>query len=154
MNLPVVLRQKARAEFDAAFDWCERQQPGLGPEFAERVQVVFDRISATPEMHVKVYRDVRKALVRTFPYLIYYRVRADHVVVLAVFHNKRNPNIWKSRACPSSAAELPNYGVKRELTISELDGGLLNSTGLVVPGVLFDNLTERAGGKVSSPGTF
>ena len=98
MSLPVVLRHKARAEFDAAIDWYERQQLGLGFEFAKRVQAVFDRISATPEMHAKVYREVRKALVRQFPYSVYYRPRVDRVVVLAVFHNKRNPNIWKSRA--------------------------------------------------------
>lgn len=98
MNLPVVLRRKARAEFDAAIDWYEQQRPGLGTEFAERVQAVFDRISAMPEMHAKVYQEVRKALVRQFPYAVYYRVRADRVVVLAVVHNKRNPNVWKSRA--------------------------------------------------------
>jgi plasmid stabilization system protein ParE len=98
MSLPVVLRRQARAEFDAAFDWYERQRAGLGPEFAERVQAVFDRISATPEMHAKVYRDVRRALVRQFPYSVYYRLRTDRVVVLAVFHNKRDPKIWKSRA--------------------------------------------------------
>jgi toxin ParE1/3/4 len=97
MSLPVVLRQKAKAEFDNAIDWYERQQLGLGPEFAERVEAVFDRISATPDMHAMVYRDVRKGLVRRFRYSIYYRVRTDRVVVLAVFHNKRNPNIWKSR---------------------------------------------------------
>jgi len=73
-------------------------RPGWGPKFAERVQAVLDRISATPEMHAKVYREVRKALVRQFPYSVYYRLRVDRVVVLAVFHNKRNPNIWKSRA--------------------------------------------------------
>ena len=98
MSLPVVLRRKAQAEFDEALDWYERQQAGLGVEFADRVQAVFDRISATPEMYAVVYRDVRKALVRQFPYSIFYRIRADRVVVLAVFHNKRNPNIWKSRA--------------------------------------------------------
>ncbi len=98
MSLPVVLRRTARAEFDAAIDWYERQQTGLGVEFAERVQTVFDRISATPDLHAKVYREVRKALVRQFPYSIYYRIRADRVVVLAVFHNKRNPNVWKSQA--------------------------------------------------------
>jgi toxin ParE1/3/4 len=98
MSLPVVLRKKARAEFDAAINWYERQQAGLGTEFAERVQDVLDRISATPELHATVYREVRKALVRQFPYAIYYRVRADRVVVLAVFHNKRNPNVWKSRS--------------------------------------------------------
>ena len=56
--MPVVLRQKARAEFDAAFDWYERQQTGLGPEFAECVQAVFERISTTPEMHVTVYTEL------------------------------------------------------------------------------------------------
>jgi toxin ParE1/3/4 len=98
MSLPVVLRRKAQAELDEAIDWYERQQAGLGVEFADRVQAVFDQISATPEMHAIVYSDVRTALIRQFPYSVYYRIRADRVVVLAVFHNKRNPNIWKSRA--------------------------------------------------------
>jgi plasmid stabilization system protein ParE len=98
MSLPVVLRRKAQAEFDSAIDRYERQQPGLGTEFAKRVQAVFDRIATTPELHAKVYREIRKALVRRFPYAVYYRPRVDRVVVLAVFHNKRNPNVWKSRA--------------------------------------------------------
>ena len=98
MSLAVVLRRKAQAEFDEALDWYERQRAGLGVEFVDRVHAVFDRISATPEMHAVVYRDVRKALVRQFPYSVFYRIRADRVVVLTVFHNKRNPNIWKSRA--------------------------------------------------------
>jgi toxin ParE1/3/4 len=85
MSLPVVLRRKARAEFDAAFDWYKRRNAGLGSEFVESVQAVFDRISATPEMYATVYREVRKALVRRFPYSVYYRLRPDRVVVLAVF---------------------------------------------------------------------
>lgn len=97
MSLPVVLRRPARAEFDAAIDWYERQQPGLGAEFASQVQVVFDRISATPEMHAVVHRDVRKASVNKFPYLIFYRLRTNKLVVISVFHNKRNPSIWRSR---------------------------------------------------------
>jgi plasmid stabilization system protein ParE len=98
MSLPIVLRRKAQAEFDEAIDWYEQQRVGLGVEFAERVQAVFDRISATPEIHAVVYRDVRKAFVRQFPYSVFYRIKADRVVVLAVFHDKRNPNIWKARA--------------------------------------------------------
>ena len=70
MSLPVVLRRKARAEFDAAVDWYERRNAGLGSEFVESVQAVFDRISATPEMYATVYREVRKALVRRFPYSV------------------------------------------------------------------------------------
>ena len=98
MSLPVVLRRKAQAEFDSAIDWYERRQPGLGTEFARRVQAVFDGVATTPEIHAKVYREIRKAPVRQFPYSVYYRPRVDRVVVLAAFHNKRYPNVWKSRA--------------------------------------------------------
>src|SRR3954468_21202499 len=97
MSLKVVLRRQARAEFDEAFDWYESQKPGLGAEFAEHVQAVFDRISAMPELHAVVYRDIRKALVRKFPYSVFYRIKPGRVIVLAVFHGKRDPNIWKTR---------------------------------------------------------
>lgn len=97
MSLNPVIRRKARAEFDEAFDWYERQRPGLGVEFAERVQSVFDRIAAMPELHATIYRDIRRALVPPFPYSVIYRVRAGRVIVLALFHNKRDPKIWKSR---------------------------------------------------------
>jgi plasmid stabilization system protein ParE len=71
---------------------------GLGVEFAEHVQAVFDRISAMPELlHAVVYRDMRKALVRKFPYSVFYRIKPGRVIVLAVFHGKQDPNIWKTR---------------------------------------------------------
>jgi plasmid stabilization system protein ParE len=98
MSLPVVLRRKARIDFDEAFDWYEEQRPGLGFQFVECVQAVFDAISAMPELHAPVYRDVRKALVKPYPYSVIYRIRGDRIIVLAVFHNKRDPDIWKSRA--------------------------------------------------------
>lgn len=74
MNLPLVLRAEARADFDEAFDWYEAQQPGLGVDFAARVQEVFDRISANPLLHVAVFQDVRKAIVQRFPYCVFYRL--------------------------------------------------------------------------------
>jgi hypothetical protein len=67
MSLPVVLRDEAQAEFDEAFDFYEGQKPGLGVAFAARVQDVFDRISANPQLHAPVLADVRKAVVARFP---------------------------------------------------------------------------------------
>ena len=98
MSLQLVIRRAARTEFDEAFDWYERQQPGLGVTFADHVHAVFESIRAMPELHAPVYRDVRRALVKPYPYAIISRIRGNRVVVLAVFHSKRDPNIWKSRA--------------------------------------------------------
>jgi plasmid stabilization system protein ParE len=98
MSLPVVLRDEAQAEFDEAFDYYEGKKQGLGVAFAERVQEVFDRISAHPKLHAEVYADIRKAVVAKFPYCVFYRAEAARVEVIAVFHSSRNPSIWQGRA--------------------------------------------------------
>ena len=97
MSLPVVLRAEAEKEFDEAFDWYEGKRPGLGVDFAAQVQQIFDGISANPHMHGTVFRDVRKAVVNRFPYCVFYRVEVSQVLVVAVFHSKRNSGVWKKR---------------------------------------------------------
>ncbi len=70
MSVPVVLRDEAQAEFDEAFDYYEGQRPGLGAVFAARVQEVFDRIAASPQLHAVVLADIRKAVVERLPYCV------------------------------------------------------------------------------------
>jgi plasmid stabilization system protein ParE len=94
----VVLRDEAQAEFDEAFDWYEAQRAGLGVEFMAEVQKVFDRIAANPLIHRAVLADIRKGVVRRFPYCVFYRPHIDRVEVIAVFHTSRDPSIWQSRA--------------------------------------------------------
>jgi plasmid stabilization system protein ParE len=97
MSLPVVLRDEAQAEFDEAFDHYEGLRAGLGIDFVARVQYVFDRISANPRSHAVVFADVRKAVVRQFPYCVYYRAEAARIEVIAVFHSSRDPSVWQKR---------------------------------------------------------
>jgi plasmid stabilization system protein ParE len=95
---PLTFRDDARAEFDEAHDWYEDQEPGLGDRFSEHVQEVLDRIAANPELHQVVHKDIRRGIVRDFPYTVYYRVLLDEIRVIAVFHGSRNPGIWQSRS--------------------------------------------------------
>jgi plasmid stabilization system protein ParE len=98
MRLPVVLKPIAEVEFEDAFDWYQHQQPGLGLAFVARVQAVFDRIPTMPKVHAIVFKNLRRAVVKKFPYAIYYRAEATRVVVVSVFHSNRDPRIWQSRA--------------------------------------------------------
>jgi plasmid stabilization system protein ParE len=97
MSYPIRLLPEAKAEFDAAADWYEQQQAGLGVDFVARIREVFNRIAANPQLHAAVYGDVRKAVVTQFPYVVLYREEAGEVVVIAVFHTARDPSIWQSR---------------------------------------------------------
>lgn len=74
MNLPLVFRRAARAEFDDAGDWYEKRLSGLGFRFTDAVQRVLAKIKAEPDSHPIVEYDVREAMVSGFPYCVYYRV--------------------------------------------------------------------------------
>lgn len=76
MSFAVQIRRSAELEVAEAQLWYETQRSGLGAEFLSEVSQVLDRLAETPQIYQIVYRDVRRAIVYHFPYLIWYRVRA------------------------------------------------------------------------------
>ena len=97
MSLPVRFRAAAQAEFDEAIDWYARGGAGLGTSFAQAVQDRLDEISQSPRRYPVIDHDVREAPVGGFPYCIYYRARSGSIVVVAVYHQSRDPAGWRSR---------------------------------------------------------
>jgi plasmid stabilization system protein ParE len=97
VSLSIVLRPAAQEEFDEAIDWYEQQSAGLGLEFLNRIEEALDRISVTPEAYPTIFQEMRRIVVRQFPYLVFYRVEPEQIVVLAIFHSKREPKTWQSR---------------------------------------------------------
>jgi plasmid stabilization system protein ParE len=97
MNYVLVFRPEVGAELKEAYDWYESQKVGLGDEFLECVDNLLDRICLMPESYVFVHRDVRRAVVKRFPYAVYYRVVSSRVIVIAIFHGRRNPETLQGR---------------------------------------------------------
>ena len=98
MTLKVVFRPAARAEFDGATLWYEDRQPSLGAQFLAEIDRAVDLASRYPDRYPVKHAEIRCVRVRRFPYSIFYTVETDQIVVLAVFHARRDPAIWKSRA--------------------------------------------------------
>ena len=94
----MIIRPEAEADLVIARAWYERQREGLGAAFLLCVEEVLDRIDRTPALYPVVYRDVRRAFTRRFPYAVYYRVADNDVVVLGILHTRRDPQEWQSRA--------------------------------------------------------
>jgi len=97
MSRTLVLRRVAQREFDEAADRYDEQRAGLGAEFIDEVNRVFENLRDHSERYAVVHEDLREALVRRFPYVVYFRVEPDQVVVVAVIHTSRDPSIWQSR---------------------------------------------------------
>lgn len=97
MSLPVVLRPEATKDAAEAIGYFDALRPGLGQAFLIQVQDVLLRISGMPEIHGIVWRNVRAARLRRFTFVVYYRVRADRLEVLAVVQGNRDAAVWQSR---------------------------------------------------------
>jgi len=97
VSLPVILRHDAEVDVQEARDQLEAVRVGLGTQVLARVREVLARIEKMPELHGKVWQDVRAARLKQFRYIVYFIVLADRVEVLAVFHGARDPSSWQSR---------------------------------------------------------
>jgi toxin ParE1/3/4 len=97
MSLTVILDPEAQAEFNEAYDYYESRRAGLGEAFADEVQAVMDRIGKMPRMLQTVFQDIRREVVRGYPYCVYYREEPTLVRVLSVFHTSRDPAVWQAR---------------------------------------------------------
>jgi plasmid stabilization system protein ParE len=93
----LVSRPDADADVEATFDWYEGELAGLGQQFLNELQVTYDRIAAGPAKYQRVANEVRRALLRRFPYAVYFAVDGEDVVVLAVLHAARDPFEWQRR---------------------------------------------------------
>ncbi len=98
MNYVLDYRAEARVELEDAYNWYEDQEEGLGEAFLDSVDGSLDRIEQRPESCAVVLKDIRRVVVKRFPYVIYYRVISSRVIVIAVFHGKRNPKQLRSRS--------------------------------------------------------
>ena len=97
MNYVLVFRPEVREELNEAYNWYQSQQTGLGDEFLDCVDNMLNRICKMPESYAVVYLDVRRTVVRRFPYAIYYRIVSSRVIVTAIFHSRRDPKSWQTR---------------------------------------------------------
>jgi plasmid stabilization system protein ParE len=94
---PPVLRPAAAADVEDAWRWYEAQREGLGDEFLDVVRATLESTRAYPESAPVALRDIRRQLLRRFPYGLFYRLIQGQVVVVACFHAKRSPRVWRTR---------------------------------------------------------
>ncbi|MEO7963026.1 MAG: type II toxin-antitoxin system RelE/ParE family toxin [Gemmatimonadaceae bacterium] len=93
----LIVDPEAAAELEEAVQWYERRSVGLGLEFARVIRAVFALIERAPLQFPEAMPGIRRAVVRRFPYAVYFTASGDQQRVLAVFHHRRDPAGWQSR---------------------------------------------------------
>jgi len=91
LSYNVQIRRSAERDATEAQGWYESQQAGLAALFHTEFSATINRLAEMPLIYPVLYRNVRRAVLHRFPYLIWYRVANSTVTVVACTHEKTNP---------------------------------------------------------------
>ena len=97
MKYKVIVRPEAEDDLKEAFSWYEDKRIGLGYDFMLQVDAGINYINRNPELHPIEYKGTRKHLIKRFPYKIIYLLEEEEIIILAVIHDKRSPDLIKKR---------------------------------------------------------
>jgi len=86
----IVIEPHATLDIEEAARWYENQLIGLGVEFVLEVDFAIEKVQRNPKLYPQSYRSIQRALLRRFPYAMYYIVNDTEVRILAVLHQVRS----------------------------------------------------------------
>ncbi len=86
------------ADSEAAIAWYRAQADDeIAARFAQEIDVALDQIANWPFSGRAYDATTHCLLLRTFPFLVFYRVTSDAIEILAVGHERRAPGFWRDR---------------------------------------------------------
>jgi plasmid stabilization system protein ParE len=95
--MKIVFHPEAREELMESARFFEEKTPGLGWDLITAVEQAAHRLTKFPELGAVERGNIRKCLVRGFPFTLLYEVNPDYIFIAAVMHQHRSPGYWTKR---------------------------------------------------------
>jgi plasmid stabilization system protein ParE len=93
----IIFAAEAADDIASAYRWHEEREIGLGEEFLRAIAASISLILRQPELYPIALDNFRRAILRRFPYEIFYEVAEKNLIVHAVFNCSQDPERWKRR---------------------------------------------------------
>ena len=93
----VVFSTYARQELQDAVNYLELKFEGLGYRFKSAIKTALQLIARHPEAWAIERGEIRKCLLHKFPYKVLYSIEPDHIFIIAIAHQHREPDYWIDR---------------------------------------------------------
>ncbi len=88
---------EALEEYEGSARYYALCQAGLELRFIDCVESAIRRACDAPTRWAVFEADVRRCLLRVFPFAVLYSIEPDYVLIVAVMHLSREPGYWRNR---------------------------------------------------------
>jgi plasmid stabilization system protein ParE len=96
-SIRIRFHEFALDEVSAAERYYSSRSVSLGLEFIDALDHALARLRAFPESGAPHLRGTRRLLLERFPFAVIYTLEENHVVIVAVAHQRRKPGYWRRR---------------------------------------------------------
>ena len=91
------LLSPAESEYAESMLFYLEKSPDAADDFIEEVEAALNEIAEFPQRYPIYEADVRAKVLTKFRFTIFYRVKADEVVVSSISHHNREEGHWQKR---------------------------------------------------------
>jgi hypothetical protein len=95
--MKVIFHPEAADEMSESARFFDEKSSGLGSDLITAIQESTRRIVQFPESGPIEKWNIRKCLVRGFPFTLLYEASQDQIFIVAVMHQHRRPGYWARR---------------------------------------------------------
>lgn len=92
MSYKIEVRPLATIEIIEGYDWYESQQEGLGLDFLNELDELYNILQRNPNTFSYFDKPVREGKINRFPYTVVYEIFNETIVVYSVFMSKQSPD--------------------------------------------------------------
>jgi plasmid stabilization system protein ParE len=93
----LTLTEEAEQDLLEARDWYDKKQFKFGDDFMFAVDACFASIERNPDAFIFSHGQVRRALLKKFPYVVLFRVSEEEILIVGCLHTRRDRSSWEER---------------------------------------------------------
>lgn len=97
MPYNIVITEAAEIDFENSIIWYTTKNLESSNKFISNTKKAIDFAANSPFACSITSKKARHVLVHGFPYHVIFLVKNNNIVIIAILHHKRSPNIWKKR---------------------------------------------------------
>jgi len=95
--MQITVSERAQLETELIQNWYDEIEKGLGEKFLEEINNSLEQICLFPMSFQKISdKGIRQTLLKRFPYHIIYYFKNDEIIILSVYHVKREEEDWNN----------------------------------------------------------
>ncbi len=87
----LILSSKAYHDIDKIREWYNQESIETAERFLDEINVFSKRIAVNPERFKKINKEVKRCLLKKFPYILFFSEQKFEIIILRVRHKKQKP---------------------------------------------------------------